>query len=126
MNVGEKIKTRRIAQRVSQREMAARLRITPEHPGRLESGKSLPSAEVMKRITEVFEVSADYLLGNEEGTGRVTTALSAPMLQRVEQLATLDDADQQALMHIIDCMVTKRRIQHLVSGQSAGVVSAAK
>ena len=70
MDLGLKIKNIRYNNNISQEEMAKRLQINRNYLSRIETNKSLPTAEVLTRIAEEFNISIDNLLGiNLEGKG---------------------------------------------------------
>ncbi len=70
MDLGTKIKNIRYNSNISQEEMAKRLKINRNYLSRIETNKSLPTAEVLTRIAEEFNISIDNLLGiNLDGKG---------------------------------------------------------
>lgn len=111
--LGEKIKTLRKQHRLSQGALAAKIGINPTHLGRLESGKYTPSVEVVRKLAEIFEVSFDCLL-RDDAALTVESRPDQPLTQHIRLAESLDEADQRALMHIIDCMLTKQRMRQLL------------
>lgn len=63
MDLGSKIKNIRYNNNISQVEMAKILEINRNYLSRIETNKSLPTAEVLTRLAENFNVSIDSLLG---------------------------------------------------------------
>ena len=63
MDLGSKIKNIRYNNNVSQDEMAKILKINRNYLSRIETNKSLPTAEVLARLAETFNISIDSLLG---------------------------------------------------------------
>lgn len=63
MDLGKKIKNIRYYYNISQEEMAKKLKINRNYLSRIETNKSMPTAEVLTRIAEEFNLSVDALLG---------------------------------------------------------------
>lgn len=63
MDLGSKIKNIRYNNNMSQEDMAKLLKINRNYLSRIETNKSLPTAEVLTRLAEAFSISVDSLLG---------------------------------------------------------------
>ena len=63
MDLGNKIKNIRYNNNISQVDMAKVLEINRNYLSRIETNKSLPTAEVLTKLAENFNVSIDSLLG---------------------------------------------------------------
>ena len=63
MDLGSKIKNIRYNNNISQVEMAKMLEINRNYLSRIETNKSLPTAEVLTKLAERFNISIDSLLG---------------------------------------------------------------
>jgi len=118
MRLGEKIKRRRKQLALSQGELAEKVGVNSTHLSRLEGGKYQPSVDVLKRVAEELGVSADYLLSNEDEEPAEVTISNKPLAERIRMVDALDEADQQALIHVIDSMLTKHRLRQFL-GESA-------
>lgn len=110
----EKIKKLRKQRGLSQYELAEKLGIHGGHISRLENGKFKPSIELLKKLTEIFEVSADYLIGNSSECGEVHIQDEA-LAERIRLLNTIDGKDRDTIIHIIDSILTKRKMVELVA-----------
>ena len=62
MKLGEKIKSLRRGKNISQEELAAMLKINRNYLSRIETGKSDPTASVLKKIAKLFNVDFNSLL----------------------------------------------------------------
>ena len=62
----KRLKQERLACRLTQRDMADRLRIAQPSYIRYENGSSEPTLEKLAAIADILDVSVDYLLGREE------------------------------------------------------------
>jgi len=60
--IGQRIQEVRKDRGISQTDLAEQLNISPSHMSNIETGRSNFGVDIFKRITEVLQVSADYLL----------------------------------------------------------------
>lgn len=65
MTVGETIKMLRREKGMSQTELAAKLFVSQDTISLWECGKSYPDVNALIRLTQIFKVSSDYILGLE-------------------------------------------------------------
>ena len=63
-----RLKEIRKSRGISQADLSQILHVTPGAVGMWEQGRREPSYEKLKRISDVFNVSTDYLLGRENIT----------------------------------------------------------
>lgn len=63
MDLGSKIKNIRYNHNISQEELARMLEINRNYLSRIETNKSLPTAEVLAKLAVSFNISIDTLLG---------------------------------------------------------------
>lgn len=60
---GQSLKRFRTARKLTQEDVARKIGIMPQAYYRYESGRSVPSADVILGLARVYDVSTDYLLG---------------------------------------------------------------
>ncbi len=123
MELGEKIKALRKRHRLSQEELAAQVEINPTHLSRLENGRYQPSVEVLRKLAEALKVSVDYLLSGEDEEPAEVQIRNKPLAERVRLIDSLEEADQQALIQVIDSMLTKHRMRQLLDAGGQGAAS---
>lgn len=87
--LGQRISLLRRQAGMSQAALAAHLGISPSAVGMYEQGRREPSVELLIRLSELFGVTADYLL-----TGRVTDSRDLQMLENLLQ-QRLDEAQRR-------------------------------
>ncbi len=63
IDLGQKIKTLRTKQNLTQKQLAAMARVSPRTIYSYESGNRYPSYGVLISFARIFHVSTDYLLG---------------------------------------------------------------
>lgn len=64
MTLGDKIKRLRRVNDMSQQELANYLEINRNHLSRIETNKSEPTSTIILKLTTLFEISANTLLGS--------------------------------------------------------------
>lgn len=66
MTIGEIIKNLRIENKMTQTELASLLFTSQDTISLWERNKSLPDIKMLIKMTQIFDVSADYILGIEK------------------------------------------------------------
>lgn len=84
--INENIKRARKARGISQEEMAVRLNVVRQTVSKWENGLSVPDADVLIEMAELFEVPVSQLLGVEVQPEEVHT-LAEQLARRNEELA---------------------------------------
>ena len=81
-----RLKELRAAAGLSQKALAAKLLVSQQAVARWETGKATPNPETLRRLSEIFDVSADYLLGREEcrSGSPAAGALRVPVLGEIQ------------------------------------------
>ena len=65
---------------LTQAELGEKLNVTPQAVSKWENGLSEPDIETLKKMSELFDVSLDYLLtGKEEKVAPVQAPAQAPV-----------------------------------------------
>jgi transcriptional regulator with XRE-family HTH domain len=64
MELGQKIHDLRVKNNLTQRELSEKLNVTPQAVSRWEQGLVEPSLQTIKQMSEIFNVSADVLIDN--------------------------------------------------------------
>lgn len=113
MKLPEKIKRLRKNASLSQQGLADKLGVHLTHLSRLENNHLQPSLEVIRKLMDVFEVSADYLLNDDMDTYEVDIK-DKPLSNKIRLIDTLDDKDREALAHVIETMLTKQRMRKVL------------
>ena len=61
-DIGARIKAARIKKELTQAELAEMLNVSSVHVSKIELGKTNFSVDILMRLTEIFQISADELL----------------------------------------------------------------
>jgi len=113
-----KIKALRKALKLSQNELAEKIHIHPTHLSKMENGHLSPSIDIVQRLMKVFGVSADQLLNEDEST--TVDIQNKELNEQLALIHQLDEEEKNALIKIINSMLTKKRMKDLLDGKIAG------
>jgi len=78
----------------------------------MENGRAEPSFEVIKQLTDIFAINADYFFQDSDGAEPLIQ--NKNLVEKVRLISTLDDADQAALNHMMNVMLAKKRAQEFL------------
>ena len=84
---GENLKTLRKNKGITQEELAARLNIVRQTVSKWEKDQSVPDAEMLAKLAEIFEVPVSQLLGSRIEPDAQPDALAEQLARINEQLA---------------------------------------
>lgn len=115
MALAENIKRLRKKEGWSQSELAEKIDTHVSHVNRIETGKYKPSVDVLIKLSYVFEVSLDYLVSETEGDFKEVTIQDKALAERVKLIDSLDPEDREALIRVVDSMLTKKKILNLIT-----------
>lgn len=63
--LGEKLHRLRKRENLTQTQLAKMLGVDHSHVGKMERGERVPSLEMLLKITQIFNVSADMLINDD-------------------------------------------------------------
>jgi len=95
INFGMKLKQLRTTKGLTQNDLAAVLEVNRATVSGYETGGVYPSVEILKKISEFFNVSADYLIGltyDQKSTrGKLTAEQSMLINELAQQFIFLNE-----------------------------------
>jgi transcriptional regulator with XRE-family HTH domain len=118
MGLAANIKKLRKKRGWSQTELAEKIGSHLSHINRLETGKYQPSLDVLKKLAHALEASLDALVNDGNDAFAEIKIEDKPLAQRMKLIESLDAEDRQALIRVIDSMLTKQRILHLITQEN--------
>ena len=83
---GENLKTLRKNKGITQEELAARLNVVRQTVSKWEKDQSVPDAEMLAKLAEIFEVPVSQLLGSRIESDAQPDALAEQLARINEQL----------------------------------------
>jgi len=75
MSLGQRLKHRREALKITQRQLAESLDVTPQHISAIEQDKRIPSLPFLTKLAEELGITIDHLVAGKEGV--ITDAIPA-------------------------------------------------
>jgi transcriptional regulator with XRE-family HTH domain len=108
----------REARQITQTRLASLLEVDPRVYNRWERGTATPQFDTVVRIADILQISLDELAGR-------SAAITEPKIHNTEllnlyqQVDSLPDADQQALVLVIDGLVKKSQMEKVVGKRTA-------
>ena len=87
MNMGTKLRTLRTENNLTQKQVADRIGLAIIAVSSYESGTRYPSYEALIKLSRIFHVSTDYLLGLTEKRSIDVTGLDDSEVELLSQLA---------------------------------------
>ena len=100
MNIGKRLIQLRKEKNISQTDLAKKTAMSRTIIGNYERNENVPSLEVLIKISKVFNVSLDFLVGEGE-----MAAFNKDMLARIHGIEQLDTDTKQHVIFIIDTVI---------------------
>ncbi len=114
MPIGDKIASLRTAKGWSQRELAKKLGTKAPNVSNWENDKGSPSAETLKELAQVFDVSVDYLLFDQVPMRPLGGFQDVELAARLQEMDHLDPHARTALKRILDALIAEKRVKEAV------------
>ena len=87
--MGEKLKSLRLEKNLTQKQIADRIGLAVSAVSSYESGSRYPSYDVLVKLSRIFHVSTDYLLGITDKRNVDVTGLNDNEIELVSQLVDM-------------------------------------
>jgi DNA-binding XRE family transcriptional regulator len=81
----------------------------------VETGKYSPSVDFVIELARVFGVSVDAILGEHEDGIQEVRIENKDLVERLRLLESLDEDERQALIKVMDSMLTKKKVIELLT-----------
>ncbi len=115
MNFGEKLKKARMDKGITQKDFAEKIGLSKDLYNKYENNKNRPSFETIMNICKELNLSADYLLGINDGLTKLnnkplTNSQRTTKLQEILSKIELDIEEDEALETIINFINSNKEI----------------
>ena len=117
MNIGKKISVLRKSKGMTQKELADKLFVTDKAISRWESGTGNPDLNTLPKIAEIFGVSVDYLLSDEQVIKENKETCESPKKQKTSKRLL---SKKKTLIVILSILATISIITGIVVGSIIG------
>jgi transcriptional regulator with XRE-family HTH domain len=109
---GLRLKELRKQKSWTQKELANQLEIRFSHLNKYESGMHIPPIEKLIQLSELFDVSLDYLVMGQPMED--TPIRSELLFRRFKALEGFDDEDKTTVINVIDAIIAKRQVEQAI------------
>ncbi len=106
---GSRVKELRKQAGWSQKDLAGKLNTSLPQLNKYEGGFSMPPAEKLLQLAELFDTTVDYLLTGDQR--EVKPMHSLRLLERFRALEGFERDDQEAVITMIDALIVKHRVE---------------
>lgn len=119
--IGKKISNRRKELNITQSGLADKLFVTHQAVSKWENGKSIPSIELLYDLTQVLDVSIDYLLKDVEVTDYETLLKQTSREKVLQAFLHSEDPnnDIEEIFYLLDSKERRILIDTIISGTLA-------
>lgn len=115
MAIGDRIKRLRQEKGWSQAQLANKLNTHPKQVPKYERGINLPSTEVLVRMTQIFNVSADFLIFEERNDTDQSSIADRELVQKLSEIDKLSEQNKAIVKGVLDTFIIKSRFQRLAA-----------
>jgi len=102
----------------TQSDLAKNLELENKMISYYENGKSIPNADTLIRIAEVFDVSIDYLLIEDVPRLPLERTGNNELLKQMYEIDKLTEKDIELVSYMISSLITKNKIKELATKAS--------
>jgi transcriptional regulator with XRE-family HTH domain len=111
----ERLKTLREMRKLTQVRLAEMVGVNARGYNRWERGNALPQLDTLIRLADVLNVSLDELAGRTT-TMQEPTVHNQKLYSLLQEVDALPDAEQQALIILMDSLVKRAKIDRVLAG----------
>ena len=119
LSLAKKIVQLRKERNLTQKELASIVGVHFSHMSRYERGLSLPSIDVVKKLAQMFHVSADYLLFDDSQAMVRASIADQELLQQFERLSRMSEREKTAVKTILEAMILKHHLEGMLGVKHA-------
>ena len=114
MPLGDKLQQLRKNKGWSQEQLSKKIGAHQKYISRYENNSSKPSADTLRKLSEVFGVTVDYLLAEEpEGDSSGGGIKDKELLHWFEEADKLPQHDQELIKEMIEALVVRNQVRKI-------------
>ena len=115
----QRLRDLRQQRKMTQQELAKAAEIHYTHIGRYEAGKSMPSADTLRRISEALGTTADFLMDGATQDTAKARLNSRALLQRFQDVEQLPEDQQIVVMQLMDAFLAMNQLKNYTNRQAS-------
>ena len=109
---GKKLRERREAKGLSQKELAKLLNTSYSVIGKYERDEMQPSIEAAKKIAKLIDTTVGYLLGE---TDEENILKDPEMLKRLNEIEKMDIEDRGSILKVLDGFIKSVKLKNIAA-----------
>ena len=114
MILSEKLKKLRIENELTQKELAKKLKCLDIQISKYESGKVMPSPEILIKIADLFGVTVDYLIRENINELAKDKIADSDLLNQFQKTNSLDNKTKNLIKEVIEAIIIKSQLKQIV------------
>lgn len=109
LSFGKKLQQLRKEKKWTQDELGKLIEVHGRSIGKYEIDASFPTRKTLKKLADIFEVSIEYFLTEEENTLASVPIRDKELLQYFLKVDRMDDEAKKIIKSVIDGMIAKEK-----------------
>jgi len=122
MNIGDRIKQLRTEKKWTQAELSEKIGVKQKQISAYERGTNIPSAEILIRISEAFDVSLDYLASEARGQSAKIEVKDRELLRYFEAIDDYNEDERTLVKNMLNLVVMKHKFQNIALAQPHSIL----
>lgn len=110
---GERLKELRLQKKMSQTELADLVGLRYAHISRYENGGSMPSAEMLMKLSKALAVSVDYLLFGKKEDAVIADFKDKNFLEMFRQSENLPEEEKELIKRFLGSFLRNKKFEEL-------------
>ncbi|HPN13385.1 MAG TPA: helix-turn-helix transcriptional regulator [Spirochaetota bacterium] len=115
MTLGQKLKQLRKEKDITKATFAKTIGIAPSHVGRYENDESVPTAFILKKIAEFYNVSVDYVLSDDETESPNIVITDKELLKQFEEVSKMTEADRGHIKYFLNVAINYNKMKQMTA-----------
>ena len=105
MILGERIKKLRTEKGLSQSQLAKKIGVSYPQMSRYEIKGVQPPADVLKKLADVFETTADYMISGDSNEKAKNSLKDAELINQFKEIDLLPEEEKNVLLKIVSAYI---------------------
>lgn len=113
MSFAQRLKKARIEKNLSQTDLGGLVGIHYTQIGRYENKGAQPSADVLSKLANALEISADFLMNGNSNDLADNSITDKELLNQFKTIEKFEESDKSVVKILLDAFITKKKVQQL-------------